>query len=103
VFYQRMQIFGTTGRIELPIPFNAPPDRPCRVIVDSGADLFGGGITAIDLDTCNQYTIQGDLFSQAILDQAETPLPLEDAVRNMTVIDALFTSAQTGRWEALRA
>jgi predicted dehydrogenase len=100
VFYQRMQIFGTTGRIELPIPFNAPPDRPCRVIVDSGADLFGGGITAIDLDTCNQYTIQGDLFSKAILDGSDVPLPLADAVRNMACIDAIFRSASTGRWEA---
>ena len=100
VFYQRMHIFGTTGRIELPIPFNAPPDRPCRVILDSGADLVGGGITAIDVDTCNQYTIQGDRFSKAILDGSDVPLPLEDAVRNMACIDAIFRSAGTGRWEA---
>jgi hypothetical protein len=48
VFYQHLQIFGTAGRIEIPIPFNAPPDRPTRVIVDTGADLFGGGISHLD-------------------------------------------------------
>jgi predicted dehydrogenase len=99
VFYQHMQIFGTAGRIELPIPFNAPPDRPTRIIVDTGADLFGGGISHIDFDVCNQYTIQGDLFSKTILDNADVPSPLEDAVKNMACIDAIFTSAQTGRWE----
>jgi predicted dehydrogenase len=99
VFYQRLQILGTAGRIELPIPFNAPPDRPLRIIVDSGADLFGGGISHIDVETCNQYTIQGDLFSQAILDDTDVPCPLEDAVRNMACIDAIFRSADSGRWE----
>jgi predicted dehydrogenase len=99
VFAQQIQIYGTNGRIELPIPFNAPPDRPNRIIVDTGADLFGGGITQIDVDVCNQYTIQGDLFSKAILDNAPTPSPLEDAVRNMACIDAIFKSSDTGRWE----
>jgi predicted dehydrogenase len=100
VFYQRMHVFGTTGRIELPIPFNAPPDRPCRIILDSGTDLHGAGISTIDIDVCNQYTIQGDRFSKAILEGDDVPLPLEDAVRNMACIDAIFRSASSGRWEA---
>jgi predicted dehydrogenase len=99
VYYQQMQIFGTTGRIELPIPFNAPPDRPCRIVTDTGADLFGTGVTEIHVDTCNQYTIQGDLFSKAILDNHDVPCPLEDAVRNMACIDAIVRSGETGRWE----
>jgi predicted dehydrogenase len=99
VFYQQMQIFGTTGRIELPIPFNAPPDRPCRVIVDTGKDLFGGGVSTIEIDTCNQYTIQGDLFSQAILEGKDVASPIEDAVKNMSCIDAVFRSATSGCWE----
>lgn len=99
VYYQRMLIFGTTGRIELPIPFNAPPDRPCQILVDTGADLFGGGTSVLTVDVCNQYTIQGDRFSRAILHNEETVCPLEDAVSNMACIDALFRSAGSGRWE----
>ena len=98
--YQQMQIFGTTGRIELPIPFNAPHDRPCRILLDTGADLFGGGTSHVEMETCNQYTIQGDLFSRAILENTDVPSPLEDAVKNMACIDAVFKSAKTGRWEA---
>ena len=97
--YQRMQIFGTTGRIDIEIPFNAPPDRPCRLFVDDGSDLFGTGIHTETLPLCDQYTIQGDLFSQAVRGEGEVPVSLEDAVRNMAVIDALFRSAESGRWE----
>jgi predicted dehydrogenase len=97
--YQQVHILGTTGRIELQIPFNAPADRPCTVILDSGADLFGGGRQTFEIDTCNQYTIQGDLFSKAIITNAAVPSPLEDAVRNMACIDAVVRSADSGRWE----
>jgi len=99
---QRMEIFGTKGRIELAIPFNAPPDRPCRITIDSGADVFGGGISHIDVDTCNQYTIQGDVFSKAILDGTDIALPLEDAIKNMACLDAIVQSTHTGCWEVLQ-
>ena len=98
--YQRMQFFGTRGRIEIEIPFNAPPDRPCRIFVDDGSDLFGAGIQTETFPVCDQYTIQGDLFSQAVRGERQVPVPLEDAVRNMGVIDALFRSAESGGWEA---
>jgi predicted dehydrogenase len=97
--YQRTQIFGARGRIEIEIPFNAPPDRPCRLFVDDGRDLFGGGVETIELPTVNQYTVQGDLFSLAIRAGGPAPVPLEDAVRNMAVIDAVFRSSKSGRWE----
>ena len=97
--YQRMQIFGTKGRIEIEIPFNAPPDRPTRLWVDDGSSLFGAGIRTEEFAVCDQYTIQGELFSAAILDDTAVPVPLEDAIRNMAVIQALFRSAGTRAWE----
>ena len=99
VYYQRMQIFGSTGLIEIRIPFNAPPDRPCEIVVDSGKDLFGGGQEVLTVPVCDQYTIQGDLFSQAVLEGRSVPEPLEDSIRNMEWIEAVFRSAESGRWE----
>lgn len=97
--YQRMHFFGTRGRIEIEIPFNAPPDRPCRIFIDDGSDLFGGGIETKEFEICDQYTIQGDLFSLAIRQDTEVPTPLEDAVQNTAVIEAVFRSAESGKWE----
>ena len=100
--YQRMQILGTQGRIEVEIPFNAPPDRPTRILVDTTGDLFGAGVRAEEFPVCDQYGIQGDLFSLAILNDGEVPTPLEESVRNMAVIDAVFRSGASGRWEEPR-
>jgi predicted dehydrogenase len=96
--YQRVQILGTRGRIEVEIPVNAPPNRPCRLWVDSGADLFGGGLRTEQFEICDQYTIQGDLFSKAVREGGEPPTPLEDSIRNMAVIEAVFRSAREDAW-----
>jgi predicted dehydrogenase len=97
--HQRVELVGTRGRVEVEIPFNAPPDRPTRILVDDGSALGGASAEAIEFGPCDQYTIQGDLFSRAVREGAEQPIPLEDAVANMAVIDALFRSAESGRWE----
>src|SRR5262249_42105733 len=75
--HQRMQILGTRGRIEIPIPFNAPPDRPCRIFVDDGSSLFGAGIEPIEFPIVDQYTRQGDLFSQGLREGTPSAFPLE--------------------------
>jgi predicted dehydrogenase len=97
--HQRMQIFGTRARIEVEIPFNAPPDSACRIYVDGGGDLAGRGRETIELPVVDQYTLQGDRFSGAIRGAGQVPVRLEDAIGNMAVIDALFRSADTRRWE----
>lgn len=91
--YQRVNIFGNEGRIEIEIPFNPPPDEPTRLW-----HQHKGGIEEIVFPICDQYTIQGDLFSEAILDDMPVPTPIEDAVANMKVIEAVFESARTGGW-----
>jgi predicted dehydrogenase len=91
--YQRVNIFGTAGRIEIEIPFNAPPDRPCKIW-----HQHAGGTDEIVFDVCDQYTIQGDLFARAILDDTPVPTPIEDAVANMRVIEAIVRSGKSGAW-----
>jgi predicted dehydrogenase len=97
--YQRMNLLGTKGRIEIEIPFNAPNERPCRIFVDDGGDLTGKTISTETFPVCDQYTIQGDLFSRAIRDGLEVPVPVTDAIKNMAVLEAAFKSAESGKWE----
>jgi predicted dehydrogenase len=101
--YQRVQLLGTKGRIELEIPFNAPPDRPTRILIDSGQDLFGGGVRIEEFEICDQYTLQGDQFSLAVRGQGEVPTPLEDSLANMAVVEAMFESETSGSWEAVKS
>jgi predicted dehydrogenase len=88
--YQKMQLCGTKGRIEVQIPFNAPPDRPCRIFIDDGSDLFGGGVVTEEFPICDQYTLQGDAFSRAIQENAPVPGTLEDALKNMEAIEKIL-------------
>ncbi|HTG27719.1 MAG TPA: Gfo/Idh/MocA family oxidoreductase [Methylomirabilota bacterium] len=97
--YQRMQFLGTKGRIEIEIPFNAPPNKATRIFVDDGSDVGGAGIKVETIPACDQYTIQGDVFSKAILEDGQVPVSLEDAIANMAVIDAIFRGAESGKWE----
>lgn len=97
--YQRSHFLGTKGRIEIEVPFNAPHDRPCRIFIDDGRDVFGGGIATEEFPICDQYTIQGDVFSRAIREDGEVPVSIEDAIKNMAVIEAIFRSGDSGKWE----
>ena len=94
--YQRVNIFGTKGQIEIEIPFNAPPERPCKVWVTTEA-----GTSEHLTPICDQYTLQGDAFSRAILQNAPVPTPLADAVANMQALDALVQSAHQHGWVKL--
>jgi len=91
--HQHVDIVGDQGRIEILRPFNPPPDRPTTINFHQG-----GETREITLDPADHYTIQGDLFSMAILEDAPVPTPLDDALANMQVIDDLRLSAEKGIW-----
>ena len=91
--YQRVNVFGTKGRIEIEIPFNAPPDKPCKILFQNNEI-----IEEIEIEICDQYTIQGDLFSLAVLKNEKVPTPIEDAVENMKVLEAVILSAKKEEW-----
>jgi predicted dehydrogenase len=93
--YQRVNIFGTAGRVEIEIPFNAPVRRPCRAWIE-----VDEVIEEAQFETCDQYGIEVDLFSRAILDDTPVPTPIDDAVANMRVLEAIVRSGQSGGWEA---
>lgn len=100
---QRVIVFGEKARVEVEIPFNAPPDRPCRLFIDDGGDLSGASRKVEELPVCDQYTIQADEFCRAVLGERGVPVPLEDSLGTMAVIEALRRAAQSGGLEAVSA
>ena len=95
--FQRMHILGTGGHIEVQIPFNAPADRELKILQDRGSILLDE-ITIHSITKNNQYTRMCDQFSQAILEDAEVPVSLEDALNNTRALSAIFESANRGTW-----
>ena len=87
---QSMQFLGTQGRIEFEIPYNPVCGETSRLRIDDTVEEF---------PPCDQYTIQGDEFARAILEGRQPPVPLEDSLKNMKVIDAVFRAGESGRWE----
>jgi predicted dehydrogenase len=99
-YNQRMVFLGTNGRIEIDRPINPPIDQASRILIDDNpGDPTGAGITSEMIPACNQFAIQGDLFSKAIREGSEVPVPLENSVKNMAVIDAICRSAESGKPE----
>ena len=94
--FQRVQIVGTTGRVEIEIPFNAPPDAPCRFWVHKG-----GEVRTVTLPAADQYQLQGEAFSKAVRESKPDARELDEAVAGLRIIDALFASDRSGRFEAV--
>jgi len=97
--HQWVDIHGTKGRIGLAMPWSMPADRPSQLLLDDGLSLTKDTVVAIPFDACDQWQVQCDLFCRAIQLGQSAPIPIEDAVATMEVIDALFRSAESGRWE----
>lgn len=98
--YQRMTFVGTTARVEIEIPFNAPNDRATRILWYREEQPTAPA-EVIEIDVCDQYAVAADAFAAAVLDGAAQPVPLEDSVQNMRVLDALLASGKTGAWQHL--
>jgi predicted dehydrogenase len=97
--YQRVQLVGTKGRIEIEIPFNAPQDQGTRYWVDDASALDGAGIRTVSLPVADQYRLQAEAFSKAVRTQKPDAARLDEAAGGMRVIDALFASEKSGRFE----
>ena len=94
--YQRVNIFGTEGRIEIEIPVNAPPDKQTHIWLH-----LKTGSEEIVFELVDQYSLQGDAFSKLILDDTIVPISLEDSINNMKVIEAIVDSARKKCWQEI--
>lgn len=99
--YQRVQVIGSEGRLEIEIPFNAPQGEATRVFLDNGGNLRGESVQIQEIAAADQYAEQADAFAAVVLDKVPLPYGIADAVQNMRIIDALFRSEKSGAWESV--
>ncbi len=97
--YQRLQVLGTDARLEIVIPVNAPQGEATRILLDDGSAPDGSSAVVETIPASDQFTLQAEAFSRAVLGQESLPWGIEDSILNMRVLDALFRSEASGRWE----
>ncbi len=95
---QRVEIIGEKGRVEILIPFNAPPNQPTALLVDDGASLDASLARREIIGPCDQYTEQAEAFALAVLKGKSLAWGIEDAILSMAVLDAIFTSEKANAW-----
>ncbi|HEX7172768.1 MAG TPA: Gfo/Idh/MocA family oxidoreductase [Candidatus Limnocylindria bacterium] len=91
---QRVDIYGTEGRISIAIPFNIPPDRPTSVRLIAGGDPpVAPHVETLTFSAADPYTAEAEAFATAILAHEPVPVPPADAVGNLRVIERLLASS----------
>ena len=97
---QRAQLIGTGGHMELVNPWNPPGNSPSEIVVNRGPSLEQPTPEPLSFDPVDQYTVLAEDFARAARSGGLGPVPLEDSIRNMAVLDALRRSAASGRCES---
>jgi predicted dehydrogenase len=101
VGHQKIEVIGSRARVEIVIPFNAPPDTPTALLVDHGANMDTSLARREIIPACDQYTEEAEAFALAVLGEKPLPYGIEDAIQNMRILDAIFKSEKTNGWVSL--
>ena len=100
--YQMVQILGSNGWIRVEVPFAHPPTLAARLVIGIGNDPPGTeAAEVLTLEPVDQYMLQGERFSRRVRGEDVPVWPLECAVANMRIIDALYRSGESGQWETV--
>ena len=92
--FQHVSVLGSNGAIDIERPFQPYKDSSAGITLDSGPDH-----RRIEVGTHDQYQLMLEAFSRAIRNGDTAPRSPEDAINNQRVLDALFASETSGRWE----
>ena len=92
---QQVHVYGTAGRISVGVPFNIPPDRPTQIFVTAGGDPPTAPATeTLTFETADPYTVEAERFAAAVLDGTSMPVPADDAVANLRVMERILAAAE---------
>ena len=95
------EVFGTQGRLEVPVPFNPMADKKSKIFLWSDVKHPSKEPSVIEIEEADQYQKQIEAMNNCILDQRPFPFDIEDSYKNMLIIDSIFKSSHTGNWESI--
>jgi len=93
---QYVNASGEAGSLFIPVPFSpvADTETSMRITRDHQSEL-------LTIESSDHYREMADAFARSIFDNKPVPTPLDDALANMKVIDAIFASAEKQCWVTL--
>jgi predicted dehydrogenase len=97
--YQRVHMVGTKARLTVEIPFNAPQGGAMKLYLDNGKKFADKSAKTIKLSKADQYQLEAESFSRCVQGKEQLVFGVDDAIRQMRVIDAIFRAERSGRWE----
>lgn len=88
-------IHGTEGWISIADPFNCPRHHATTVTIGRGGNHHPHATTieTLRVPVADQYGLQATAFADAILAETAAPLPIEDSIDNMRLLERLFVAA----------
>lgn len=88
-------VHGSEGWISIADPFNCPPDFATTVTVATGGDHHPHASTTEvhPVPAADQYGLQATALAEAILVGGPSPIPVEDSIANLRLLERLFAAA----------
>jgi predicted dehydrogenase len=97
---QRALLLGTKGYLDLPVAWTPAADRPSELTLETSQVLEQPRPDRRSFEAADQYALLVAAFARAVAERGPGPIPLEDSVKNVAVLEALIRSTQSGRWES---
>jgi len=99
---QSLQVVCERAYIDLPKAYVPSRTEPNLIHIDLSQDHARSDLTTLSFDALDQYEAEIANFSRAIRGESVPYHGLDDAIANMAALDAIFESARTGTWAAVK-
>jgi predicted dehydrogenase len=101
--HQQFSILGSNGWLRCDFPYAHGRPTTCHVYVGDHTSHGAVATMTYAFDPANHYTLQVERFSRYVRGDEVPSWPIEDALRTLAIIEALFASAKGGSWVNLPA
>jgi predicted dehydrogenase len=97
--HQHLGLIAEKGWVRMDFPFAHSVPSPCNLFIGADGSIGSSPKRTIAFEPVNQYALQAERFSRLVRGESAASFPIELAVANMRVLDALRRSGESRGWE----
>jgi predicted dehydrogenase len=99
--HQYLNVLGATGWLRLNFPYAHARPSACSIELGDTSTVGSLPSSTFNFEPLNHYSLEVERFSRLLLGHKVPSWPIEDAIRTLHTIEALFESARNGAWRSL--